>query len=44
MWALQESGFYAVISSKFADIFRANSMKNGLVAVELPETVVTAIM
>lgn len=40
VWALEESGFYAVISDSFADIFRANSLKNGLLAVQLdPETV-----
>ena len=43
VWALEESGFYAVISSKFADIFRANSLKNGLLPVEVPEATVQAI-
>ncbi|MGQ0678366.1 MAG: 3-isopropylmalate dehydratase small subunit [Actinomycetota bacterium] len=43
VWALAESGFYAVIASSFADIFRANSLKNGLLAVRLPEPVVQAI-
>ena len=44
VWALEESGFYAVISASFADIFRANALKNGLLAVELPQPVVTAIV
>jgi len=29
-WALQEHGFEVVISTRFADIFQANSAKNGL--------------
>ncbi len=32
-WGLVDFGFRAVISSKFADIFRNNSLKNGLVPV-----------
>jgi 3-isopropylmalate/(R)-2-methylmalate dehydratase small subunit len=36
-WALLDYGFRAVISSRFADIFRANALKNGL----LPVTVDT---
>jgi 3-isopropylmalate/(R)-2-methylmalate dehydratase small subunit len=32
-WALLDLGFRAVISSGIADIFRANSLKNGLVPV-----------
>jgi 3-isopropylmalate/(R)-2-methylmalate dehydratase small subunit len=43
VWALEESGFYAVISSKFADIFRANSLKNGLLPVEIPQETVRMI-
>ena len=35
-WALQENGFDAVIAPSFADIFRSNAAKNGLLAVELP--------
>jgi 3-isopropylmalate/(R)-2-methylmalate dehydratase small subunit len=44
VWALEESGFYAVISASFADIFRANALRNGLLAVELPQSIVTAIV
>jgi 3-isopropylmalate/(R)-2-methylmalate dehydratase small subunit len=33
VWALQNSGFKAVISSRFADIFRGNSLKGGLLTV-----------
>jgi 3-isopropylmalate/(R)-2-methylmalate dehydratase small subunit len=44
VWALMDYGFAAVISSRFADIFRNNSTKMGLVPVVLPETTVRRIM
>lgn len=34
-WALYDFGFRAVLSSKLADIFKANALKNGLVALEI---------
>lgn len=37
VWAIQQYGFQAVIAPRFADIFRNNSMKNGLLTVELKE-------
>jgi 3-isopropylmalate/(R)-2-methylmalate dehydratase small subunit len=37
VWALQNYGFKAVISSRFADIFRGNSLKAGLLTVILPQ-------
>jgi 3-isopropylmalate/(R)-2-methylmalate dehydratase small subunit len=37
-WALQDFGIAAVISTEFADIFRTNSLKNGLVPVLVDET------
>ncbi|KAA0922365.1 MULTISPECIES: 3-isopropylmalate dehydratase small subunit [Streptomyces] len=40
VWALQNYGFKAVISSRFADIFRGNSLKNGLLTVVLEQGVV----
>ncbi|MGW4893492.1 3-isopropylmalate dehydratase small subunit [Kitasatospora sp. NPDC004240] len=40
VWALQNYGFHAVISSRFADIFRGNSLKNGLLTVVLPQETV----
>jgi 3-isopropylmalate/(R)-2-methylmalate dehydratase small subunit len=40
VWALQNYGFRIVISARFADIFRGNSLKGGLLTVELPEEVV----
>jgi 3-isopropylmalate/(R)-2-methylmalate dehydratase small subunit len=43
-WALEDYGFEAVISSRFADIFRNNCLKIGLVPVELPQPVVEQIM
>jgi 3-isopropylmalate/(R)-2-methylmalate dehydratase small subunit len=36
-WALQDFGFQAVISTEFADIFRTNSLKNGLLPVIVDE-------
>lgn len=44
VWALQEAGFGAVISASFADIFRLNCAKVGLVAAQLPEAVVSRLM
>jgi 3-isopropylmalate/(R)-2-methylmalate dehydratase small subunit len=35
-WALLDYGFRAVISSEIADIFRSNSLKNGLLPIVLP--------
>jgi 3-isopropylmalate/(R)-2-methylmalate dehydratase small subunit len=37
VWALQNYGFKAVISSRFADIFRGNSLKGGLLTVIIPQ-------
>jgi 3-isopropylmalate/(R)-2-methylmalate dehydratase small subunit len=36
-WALTDYGFRAVVSTEFADIFRNNSLKNGLVPVLVDE-------
>ncbi|MBI3615434.1 MAG: 3-isopropylmalate dehydratase small subunit [Candidatus Omnitrophica bacterium] len=43
VWAIQQYGFKAVIAPSFADIFRNNSMKNGLLTVELQEAEVEEI-
>ncbi|MGW1673517.1 3-isopropylmalate dehydratase small subunit [Streptomyces sp. NPDC002324] len=43
VWALQNYGFKAVISSRFADIFRGNSLKNGLLTVVLEQKIVEAL-
>ncbi|WP_375489811.1 3-isopropylmalate dehydratase small subunit [uncultured Jatrophihabitans sp.] len=40
VWALVDYGFRAVISPRFADIFRGNSLKSGLLTVQLPEKIV----
>ena len=40
VWALQNYGFKAVISARFADIFRGNSGKAGLLAAQVDEKVV----
>jgi 3-isopropylmalate/(R)-2-methylmalate dehydratase small subunit len=37
VWALQAGGFDAVVSPAFADIFRGNALKNGLVPVQVDE-------
>jgi 3-isopropylmalate/(R)-2-methylmalate dehydratase small subunit len=36
-WALQDFGFAAVISTEFADIFRTNCLKNGLLPLVVDE-------
>jgi 3-isopropylmalate/(R)-2-methylmalate dehydratase small subunit len=43
VWALLDGGFRAVISSRFADIFRNNSTKAGLLTVVLPQADVEAL-
>jgi len=39
-WGLQDWGFDAIISSKFADIFRLNSINIGLLPIEVSEDIV----
>jgi 3-isopropylmalate/(R)-2-methylmalate dehydratase small subunit len=43
VWALMDGGFRVVISSRFADIFRNNSTKAGLLTVLLPQPEVEAL-
>jgi len=43
VWALQNYGFKAVISSRFADIFRGNSQKGGLLTVVLAQEIIEKI-
>jgi 3-isopropylmalate/(R)-2-methylmalate dehydratase small subunit len=38
VWALQNYGFKVVISSRFADIFRGNSQKGGLLTILLSQS------
>jgi len=37
-WALRDFGFKAIVAPSFADIFRANCYKTGLLAVTLPDS------
>jgi 3-isopropylmalate/(R)-2-methylmalate dehydratase small subunit len=43
-WALQDYGFEAVVAPSFGDIFRQNSLKIGLLPVELPAEQVHDLM
>ena len=43
-WALQDYGFGAIIAPSFADIFKNNCAKIGLLAVELPEEAVKKLL
>ncbi|MEN9678974.1 MAG: hypothetical protein RLZ57_103 [Actinomycetota bacterium] len=43
VWALQNYGFKVVISSRFADIFRGNSLKGGLLTVILPQNEIESL-
>ena len=44
VWALREYGFRAVIAPRFADIFRANCLRDGLVPVTLDGALVTRLL
>jgi 3-isopropylmalate/(R)-2-methylmalate dehydratase small subunit len=44
VWAIQQYGFEAVITSRFGDIFRNNSTKNGLVPVVVPGEIASQLM
>lgn len=43
-WALTDLGLQAIVSSEIADIFRNNSLKNGLLPIVLDEADVQALM
>jgi 3-isopropylmalate/(R)-2-methylmalate dehydratase small subunit len=43
VWALQAGGFEAVVSPAFADIFRANALKNGLLPIQVDEATHAAL-
>src|SRR5487761_383273 len=43
VWALTDYGFRVVIAPRFADIFRNNATKSGLLPVVLPASVVTEL-
>jgi 3-isopropylmalate/(R)-2-methylmalate dehydratase small subunit len=42
-WALEDYGFRAIVAPSFADIFRSNATKNGLLPVQLAEDEVRAV-
>ncbi|WP_119065915.1 3-isopropylmalate dehydratase small subunit [Rubrobacter indicoceani] len=44
VWAVHQAGFGAVIAPSFADIFKNNCTKNGLLTVELPGETVEALL
>jgi 3-isopropylmalate/(R)-2-methylmalate dehydratase small subunit len=44
VWALTDHGFRAVVSTRFADIFRGNALKGGLLPVQLPGQAVERLM
>ena len=44
VWAVYDYGFRVVISSFFADIFRNNSLNNGLLPVVLPDDTVRSLI
>ena len=44
VWALQDYGFKAVVSSRFADIFRNNCTKTGLLPVTVPHDVAEQLL
>jgi len=43
-WALIQFGFRAVISTSFADIFKQNSLKNGLLPIVVPRDIHTKLL
>ena len=43
-WALTQFGFKAVISTSFADIFKGNSLKNGLLPIVVPPDAHAALL
>jgi 3-isopropylmalate/(R)-2-methylmalate dehydratase small subunit len=43
-WALRDFGFKAIIAPSFADIFRNNCYKTGLLAITLPESQVRHLL
>ena len=43
-WALRAMGFKAIIATSFADIFNNNALKNGLLPIVLPASIVTTLL
>jgi 3-isopropylmalate/(R)-2-methylmalate dehydratase small subunit len=44
VWALHDYGFRAVIAPSFGDIFFSNALKNGLLPVVLPASVIAGLL
>ncbi|MCX7620169.1 MAG: 3-isopropylmalate dehydratase small subunit [Acidimicrobiales bacterium] len=44
VWAIMDYGFKAVVSPRFADIFRNNCTKNGLIPVQVPPEIGEALL
>jgi 3-isopropylmalate/(R)-2-methylmalate dehydratase small subunit len=44
VWGIAQAGFRAVIAPSFADIFRGNCLKNGVLPVVLPREVVERLL
>jgi 3-isopropylmalate/(R)-2-methylmalate dehydratase small subunit len=44
VWAIKDHGFDAVIAPSFADIFKNNSTKNGLLTIDLPDETVKDLL
>ncbi|RCL47457.1 MAG: 3-isopropylmalate dehydratase small subunit [Halieaceae bacterium] len=42
-WAMEDFGFRAVIAPSFADIFRSNALKNGILPIVLPADLVDTL-
>ncbi len=43
VWALADYGFKVIVSSFFADIFRSNALNNGLLPVQIDQTLLEAL-
>ncbi len=43
-WALKDYGFQVILAISFADIFRNNSLKNQLLPIPLPESVILKLL
>ena len=43
-WALADFGFRAIIAASFADIFKQNALKNGLLPIQLPPAIHTPLL
>ena len=43
-WAIKDYGFEAIICSSFADIFKSNALNNGILTIEVKESLVKEIL